>query len=77
MDYTARQLSDWCKHSIEALKNDPSFGSYKAVNERLAQLSGLSTSLLTHFRQGYRNNLSVDTLDRLADAIRRVQRRAA
>ena len=77
MNITARQLSDNAKGVMLALAKDPAFGSMASVYETVSRLSGLSVSLLQKFIQGKRDNLSVDTLDRLTAALSKLHRDAA
>lgn len=80
METTAKEISAWALGAIDALTKMQEYRSARAVHGRLAELSGLSLSLVQQFHYGQRRNLSVETLDKLVQGIKseaRMRERAA
>ena len=75
MNNTAKDLQDFCHASINAILQFPG-RSETATYKELATSSGLSRSLIRQFHKGDRN-LTVDSLDRLVDAVKQAMRKAA
>lgn len=61
---------------INRLAMHPAYHHVKDVENHLAELSGLSISLIKKFRLGQKTNVTVDSFDRLMKAIRTAEYRS-
>lgn len=77
MTTSARQLVEWIRASIRSLALNPEYGTLDAVYRELAEMSGLSKSLVMKLDSGESMNPRADTIDRLIDAVKRAMRKAA
>lgn len=77
MTTSARQLVEWIRASIRSLALNPEYGTLDSVYVELANLSGLSKSLVMKLDSGESMNPRADTIDKLIDAVKQAMRKAA
>lgn len=77
MNKPARNLVEWVRASIRSLSLNPDYGTLDSVYTELAELSGLSKSIITKIYSGESMNPQVDTLDKLIAAIKAALRKIA
>ena len=76
MDYSATGLQEWVRDALSTLSEHPRFGTRAALHVRLVEMTGISLSTIQKFHQHSRDgNLSVENLDKMAAAVRELQRR--
>ena len=76
MNTTAKDIQDFALAQLDAICNFPD-RSASSVYQEVADLSGLSKSLIQQFHCGRRPNLTTDSLDRLMDGVKHALRKAA
>jgi len=76
MNTTAKDIQDMALAQLDAICTFPQ-RSNTALYKELSEYSGLSVSHIRQFHQGMKPNLTIDTLDRLMDAIKKSLRKAA
>ena len=76
MNMTARELQEFAGIQLGALCQFPD-RSNSDVYAEVAEHSGLSKSLVRDFHGGIRDNLTVDSLDRMVAGIKHAMRKAA
>jgi len=75
MNYTVSELAESARRDIRVLAR--SVGTLKETYQLLADISGLSLSWVEKFHHRAKDNPRADTLDRLMEAIRVLQKKKA
>lgn len=76
MNETVSEIMEQTRNRINTLALHPGFVSVKALEDHLAELSGLSASIIRKVRLGERTNITVATYEKLIKAIRTAEYRA-
>lgn len=69
---TAKQTADWARKTIRSLAKHPEFGTLHSVASAVSTLSGLSLTTVQKFYQGKAENVTVNTLDSIVSAVRKL-----
>ena len=77
MNISAHDIQAWCLLEMDELMATGRFRSRNQLHLKICELSGLSPVFVQLFHKGQKDNPTVDTLDRLTNAIREISRARA